>query len=101
MQVYGPYRLNSPQPVSGNNRVSQPRTPEAPASPSGGNSIDQLDISPAAMAASRTSETGPATVGGDMRLDKIADIRRQIANGSYDTPEKFDIAFSRLLDDLA
>jgi hypothetical protein len=35
-----------------------------------------------------------------MRLDKIADLRRQIASGTYDTPERFEAAFGKMLDEL-
>ncbi|WP_315853672.1 flagellar biosynthesis anti-sigma factor FlgM [Rubripirellula tenax] len=38
---------------------------------------------------------------GEIRIDRVADIRRQIADGSYDTPEKMDAALDRLLDQLA
>jgi negative regulator of flagellin synthesis FlgM len=38
---------------------------------------------------------------GDVRLDKVNDIRAQIEAGTYETPEKIDGAISKLLDDLA
>jgi hypothetical protein len=31
----------------------------------------------------------------------VASIRAQIANGTYETPEKLDMALSRLLDEIA
>jgi hypothetical protein len=34
----------------------------------------------------------------EMRLDLIARVRREIAAGDYDTPEKWEIALGRLLD---
>lgn len=36
----------------------------------------------------------------DIRLDRVNAIRAAIADGSYDTPEKLDIALDRLLDRL-
>ena len=36
----------------------------------------------------------------DVRADKVADIRAQIAAGTYETDTKLDIAADRLLDDL-
>ena len=101
MQIYGPYRLNASQGLQANNRISPARSPEISAAKASASPIDQLDLSPAARVSSTSETSGPATVGGDMRLDKIADIRRQIANGNYDTPEKFEQAFSRMLDDFA
>lgn len=37
----------------------------------------------------------------DIRADKVAEIRAQIENGSYETPDKLDSAIDKLLDDLA
>ncbi len=37
----------------------------------------------------------------DVRTDKVADVRQQIASGTYETPEKVDAAIDRLLDELA
>lgn len=39
-----------------------------------------------------------AESAGDIRLDKVAAIRAAIADGSYETPEKLDLALDRLLD---
>ncbi|NBW96782.1 MAG: flagellar biosynthesis anti-sigma factor FlgM [Planctomycetia bacterium] len=36
----------------------------------------------------------------DIRFDKVNAIRAAIADGSYDTPEKLDLALDRLLDRL-
>lgn len=38
--------------------------------------------------------------GGDIRADKVADIKAQIAAGTYDDDQKLDAATDRLLDDL-
>ena len=105
MNVIGPFRFNPVQGTQANSRITSgggntnaPASAGAqkPASP-----VDQLDLSAEAKAAASTGKaSGPATVGGDMRLDKIADLRRQIAAGTYDTPEKFDMAFGRMLDSL-
>jgi len=36
----------------------------------------------------------------EIRHDLVARVRRAIADGTYDTPEKMDIALQRLLEDL-
>jgi negative regulator of flagellin synthesis FlgM len=36
----------------------------------------------------------------EIRADLVARIRREIAAGTYDTPEKFALALDRLLSDL-
>ena len=41
-----------------------------------------------------------ADATSDIRLDRVNAIRAAIADGSYDTPEKLDIALDRLLDRL-
>lgn len=98
MQIIGPFKMNAAQGPQGPSRVSGGNTqPTTSAKPTRG--ADQLDISAEAQAASRTEQT--STVGGDMRLDKIADIRRQIADGTYDTDEKMEVAFNRMFDELA
>jgi len=56
--------------------------------------VDQLDISAEAQLISSTSN------GGEIRADRVADIRTQIADGNYDTPEKLDAAMSRMFDEL-
>ena len=55
--------------------------------------VDQVDISAEAQSISQT--------GTDIRSDRVNDIRAQISNGIYDTPEKMDAAISRLLDEIA
>jgi len=57
--------------------------------------VDQLDISAEAQLMSTQA------AGTDVRADRIADIRAQIANGQYETPEKLDAAMSRMFDELA
>jgi anti-sigma28 factor (negative regulator of flagellin synthesis) len=38
--------------------------------------------------------------GGDVRADKVAQIKSQIEAGTYEDENKLDVASSRLLDDL-
>ena len=57
--------------------------------------VDQLDISAEAQLMS-TQATGT-----DIRADRVADIRAQIASGQYETPEKLDAAMSRMFDEFA
>ncbi len=38
---------------------------------------------------------------GDVRLDRVNSIRAAIADGSYETSEKLDVAIDRLLDRLS
>jgi negative regulator of flagellin synthesis FlgM len=42
-----------------------------------------------------------ASSASDIRLDRVNAIKAAIADGSYETPEKLDIALDRLLDRLS
>ena len=48
-----------------------------------------------------TEAVRAAEGGSDIRMDKVAALRAAIADGSYETPEKLDIALDRLLERLA
>lgn len=56
--------------------------------------VDQLDISAEAQAASRLGDVS------DVRSMKVAEIKAQIANGTYETQQKLDTAVSRMLNEL-
>jgi negative regulator of flagellin synthesis FlgM len=36
----------------------------------------------------------------EIRHEKVEEIRRQIAAGSYETPEKLELALDRLMDEI-
>ena len=42
-----------------------------------------------------------AETASDIRFDRVAAIRTAIAEGSYETPEKLDLALERLLDRIS
>lgn len=101
MQIFGPYRVSATQATQGNSRIT-PAKPVTPGESSrSAGPVDQLDLSAAAQGASRVSDNGAVAGGGEIRLERVAAIRRAIADGSYETPEKLDVAMNRLLDDLA
>lgn len=93
MQIFGPFRVSTTQPITGAQRLqpqAQPANTSRSAAP-----IDQLDLS---NSASRLGESANLTSGSEIRVDRVADLRRQIASGNYDTPEKLDLALERMLD---
>jgi negative regulator of flagellin synthesis FlgM len=57
--------------------------------------VDQLDISREADLVSRVREAP------DIRADRVASIRAEIAAGTYETQHKLEVAVGRLLDELA
>lgn len=96
MQIYGPFRVSTTQPTSPAQRA-QPQPP-AETSPKPTNQVDQLDLS---SGINRLDATSQVAGSGEIRVDRVAEIRRQIADGSYETPEKLDAALDRILDQLA
>ena len=95
MQIYGPYRIST--------AAAQNSTPSAKPAAEADSRIrgtaapqDQLDLS-STGGVNRLADVAPTT-GGDIRIDKVADLRRQIASGNYDTAEKLDAALDRMLD---
>lgn len=104
MQIYGPFRVSTTQNTAGAERVA-PQPSTDPARPAESNRMaqpaDELDLSSAAMGTNRLQDSGAIAGGGDIRIDRVADIRRQIADGVYETPEKLDAALERMLDQYA
>lgn len=90
--------------VSGTTHIHGPHGINAPHAPRPGQAVrsapptertgDRVEISPAAEAAVRAAE------GGEIRHDVVARIRAQIADGTYETPDKLNAAVDRLLDEI-
>ncbi len=91
MHIYGPAHLHGPQQVGPphGSRASQPAA-QQDSTPIN----DELEISDAA----RLVEQAQAVP--EIRQDRVAAIRAQIAEGTYETQEKLDIAVERLLDEI-
>ncbi len=91
MEVYGPAHLHGAQPLGPPHMAKASR----PASPTASGPIqDEVQISDAARAAEMVNQMP------DIRHDRVAAIRAQIAEGTYETPEKLDLALERLLDEI-
>jgi len=92
MQIHGPSHVHGPQAIS-----APHRTQAASAAPSTGalHGADQLDISHEAQLISQTLDLP------EIRSDRVAELRAQIAAGTYETSEKLEIAVGRLLDEIS
>jgi len=92
MQIYGPAHLHGAQPIGAPHsaRISSPSAPTQSASIQ-----DEVQISAEANLVEQVHQMP------DIRQDRVAAIRAQIAAGTYETPEKLDLAMERLLDEIA
>ena len=104
MQIYGPFRVSAGQginPAQASQASQRLTSSDAASSKPSATPVDQLDLSQAASSVNRLDATSQVAGGGGIRIDRVAEIRRQIADGNYDTPEKLDAALDRFLDQLA
>ena len=91
MQIQGTNRIHSPQGINAPHFSTKTAGTQ---STGAAGKADRVEISPAANAAIEAAE------GGRVRTDLVNLIRNQIAAGTYDTPEKMNIAMERLLDQM-
>ncbi len=91
MHIYGPAHLHGSQQV-GPPHSSRPAEPVA--RPDAAPINDEVDISQEARLVEQVRQIP------DVREDRVATIRAQIAAGTYETPEKLDLAVDRLLDEI-
>ncbi|HEX5105874.1 MAG TPA: flagellar biosynthesis anti-sigma factor FlgM [Pirellulaceae bacterium] len=92
MYIYGTAHVHAPQPINAPHRTAPAAAPTS--SPYAGG-VDQLDLSPEAEFVAQARDLP------EIREDRVAAIRAQIEAGTYETPEKLDIALSRMLDEIA
>jgi len=99
MQIYGPFRVSTTQSTSNVHRAGGCEKPAESGAAKQSGPVDQLDLSQSVASADRL-DGGTAIAGEGIRFERVAELRRQIADGSYDTPEKMDAALDRFLDRL-
>lgn len=91
MQVYGPTHLHGASPI---NSPHMARTNKTQATSASSPIQDEVQISDAALLMEQIGNIP------SVRQDRVNQIRQQIANGTYETPEKLDVALERLLDEI-
>jgi negative regulator of flagellin synthesis FlgM len=92
MQIFGPAQVHGPQTIQAPHSLQ--KTAGAPQSPASAGISDELQLSDTAQAASQLNDI-PA-----IRQDRVDAIRAQIAQGTYETPEKLSAALDNLLDEI-
>ena len=93
MNIFGVFSAQGSQGLSAIKGVEAAKAAQDAAQQGVGEVHDAVNISTDAVRAAETTS--------DIRMDKVAAIKAAIADGSYDTPEKLDIALDRLLERLA
>lgn len=91
MYIYGTSQIHAAQPVNPPHRLAPPQSVNRSYS----SGVDQLDISPEADFVAQARELP------EIRSERVAAIKAQIQSGAYETPEKLDLALTRLLDEIA
>ena len=91
MQINGMAHVHGPQSINAPHRAQAPQRAEQSGYATG---ADQLDISNEADMVSRSRELP------EMRADRVAELRAAIESGTYETPERLEVAVGRLLDEI-
>ncbi len=91
MHIYGPAHLHGPQSVG---PPHSSRTSQSSARPDAAPINDELEISDAAKLVAQSQQVP------EIRQERVDAVRAQIADGTYETPEKLDVALERLLDEI-
>lgn len=91
MHIYGPAHLHGAQSIGAphSSRITN-RQSAAEASPI----QDELQLSDAGQLVDKVRDLP------DIRQDRVDQIKAQIADGTYETEEKLDVALGRLLDEI-
>lgn len=95
-------QINSLQSVGAAQQATRASAAKAPAVQSTASAqplVDQLDFSPEAQEILASQATSNSNT--EIRADRVATIRQQIADGTYETPEKLSAALDKLLDSFA
>lgn len=91
MQIYGPSHVTGASAIQ---RTQGTHAASAADSLQAFHGADRVEISAEAQS------VGHVELTTDMRAERLAEIRQQIAAGTYDTHDKLEIAVGRLLDHL-
>ena len=93
MNIFGVFSTQGSQGLAAVKGVEAMKATEVAARQGVGTVHDAVTLSTEAVRAAEGTS--------DIRMDRVAAIKAAIADGSYETPEKLDIALDRLLERLA
>jgi negative regulator of flagellin synthesis FlgM len=92
MQIFGPTQVHGPQGINAPHNVRG--VGNAPAASPTADVRDVLQISEPARLAGQLSEIP------DIRQNRVDSIRTAIAQGTYESADKLNVALERLLDEI-
>jgi negative regulator of flagellin synthesis FlgM len=92
MNIFGVFSTHGAQALGGVKGVESSQATQATMQQGVGEVQDSVTLSVDAVRAAEST--------ADIRFDKVNAIRAAIADGSYETPEKLDLALDRLLERL-
>lgn len=98
MQISSNFSLSGVQALKGSTRSNPAQATEAVAETASLTPVDQLDLSPEAQGLGGVESSNSSS--SDIRTDKVAALRRAIADGNYDTPERISAALDNFLNQL-
>ena len=92
MNIFGVFSTHGAQPLGGVKGVGSSQATQTVMQQGIGEVQDSVTLSVDAVRAAEST--------ADIRFDKVNAIRAAIADGSYETPDKLDLALDRLLERL-
>ncbi|HAN99282.1 MAG TPA: hypothetical protein DCQ98_18465 [Planctomycetaceae bacterium] len=94
MQIFGFGQIHQAHSIKPTQRFESAHETRGAGETSSAYGPDRLEISSEARQALAAGNSAP------VRADRIAEIRSQIAAGTYETPEKLELALERMFGDL-
>ena len=91
MHIYGPGQLHGPQSIGSPHGA---RPAQSMTRPESAPIADEVNISDAARMIEQVQQMP------DLRADRVEAVRQQIAEGTYETSDKLNIALERMLDEI-
>jgi len=105
MDIMGPTGVGGAGPVDPRKRIERTERSEKPSEVSAPRSADKVEISGQTEAPDKAAHVEQLNAllrdVPDVRAERIAEIRKEIEAGTFETDTRIDGAIDRLLDELA
>ncbi|MDO4586918.1 MAG: flagellar biosynthesis anti-sigma factor FlgM [Planctomycetia bacterium] len=100
MDIYGTHIIHGSQGIAAPHQTGMLKRNVAAETKNNVPVKDEVEISTTAQRLSETREMSSTLGQGEIRLDLINRVRSEIASGTYDTPEKMDIAMEKMFNSI-